>query len=118
MGELKIENRDAGVVRIDVEGVIGVPEKAQPGRGEDRVATYGAFRKQLEAVRAIRAPKVEVNIRSTGGDVNDALLIHDALAGLEAEVTTRCFGYVASGRRSSRRRLRRDGGRFRRMRSI
>ena len=52
MGELKIENRDAGVVRIDVEGVIGVPEKAQPGRGEDRVATYGAFRKQLEAVRA------------------------------------------------------------------
>ncbi len=96
MGELKIENRDAGVVRIDVEGVIGVPEKAQPGRGEDRVATYGAFRKQLEAVRAIRAPKVEVNIRSTGGDVNDALLIHDALAGLEAEVTTRCFGYVAS----------------------
>ena len=28
--------------------------------------------------------------------MNDALLIYDALAALDAEVTTRCYGYVAS----------------------
>ena len=95
-GKLKIKNRGADVVRIDVEGVIGVPEGVQFEEPENRVATYEAFKKQVEAIRSIRSPKVEVNIRSTGGDVNDALLIHDALVGLEAEVTTRCFGYVAS----------------------
>ena len=95
-GKLKIKNRGADVVRIEVEGVIGVPEGAQFEEPGNRVATYEAFKKQVEAIRSIRSPRVEVNIRSTGGDVNDALLIHDALVGLEAEVTTRCFGYVAS----------------------
>ena len=37
-----------------------------------------------------------VDIRSTGGDVNDALLIHDALCSLDAHITTRCYGYTAS----------------------
>ena len=37
-----------------------------------------------------------VEIRSTGGDVNDALLIHDALCGLRARIVTRCYGYTAS----------------------
>jgi ATP-dependent Clp protease protease subunit len=37
-----------------------------------------------------------VNIRSTGGDMNDALLIHDALAELKAKIHTRCYGYTAS----------------------
>ncbi len=37
-----------------------------------------------------------VDIRSTGGDVNDALLIHDALRSLDAHIITRCYGYTAS----------------------
>ncbi len=95
-GIFKIENRDAGVVQIDIEGVIGVSEVAQFDEPQGRIATYGEFKKKVEQIRNIRAPRVEVNIRSTGGEVNDALLIHDALVGLDAEVTTRCFGYVAS----------------------
>ena len=50
----------------------------------------------LRRIAEIEAPEVVVNIRSTGGDVNDALLIHDALRQLPARVTTRCYGYTAS----------------------
>lgn len=81
---------------IDIEGVIGVPERvqfAEPGR---RVATYAEFAASLAAIRSVRSPEVVVNIRSTGGDVNDAFLIYDALTALDAKVTTRCYGYVAS----------------------
>jgi ATP-dependent protease ClpP protease subunit len=37
-----------------------------------------------------------VNIRSTGGDVNDAMLIYEALRATGAHVTTCCYGYTAS----------------------
>ena len=60
------------------------------------MATYEKFRDAVARIAALDAPQVVVNIRSTGGDVNDALLIYDALAALDAEVTTRCYGYVAS----------------------
>ena len=48
------------------------------------------------AHRRDRRPQIVVDIRSTGGDVNDALLIHDALCSLDAHITTRCYGYTAS----------------------
>ncbi len=50
----------------------------------------------MQRIAEIDAPEVVVNIRSTGGDVNDALLIHDALRQLPGRVTTRCYGYTAS----------------------
>ena len=65
-------------------------------RTEVRVATYERFSKALQRIAGIEAPEVVVNIRSTGGDVNDALLIHDALRQLPARITTRCYGYTAS----------------------
>ena len=43
-----------------------------------------------------KAKDIVVNIRSTGGDVNDALLIYESLVALDAKITTRCFGYTAS----------------------
>ena len=46
--------------------------------------------------RITEATQIVVDIRSTGGDVNDALLIHDALCSLDAHITTRCYGYTAS----------------------
>ena len=64
---------------IDIEGTIGVPEEWQFEQPEQRVATYEKFREALRRIAAIEAPEVIVHIRSTGGDVNDALLIHDAL---------------------------------------
>jgi ATP-dependent protease ClpP protease subunit len=50
----------------------------------------------VKRIAAVKADEVIVNIRSTGGDVNDALLIYDALRSLDATITTRCYGYTAS----------------------
>ncbi len=50
----------------------------------------------MSRIAAIEAEEVVVTIRSTGGDVNDALMIHDALTQLKGRITTRCYGYTAS----------------------
>ena len=93
--EIQINN-SAEVCQIDIEGTIGIPEEWQFDDPEARVATYERFRGALQRIAGIEAPEVVVNIRSTGGDVNDALLIHDALSQLPARITTRCYGYTAS----------------------
>ena len=93
--EIQINN-SAEVCRIDIEGTIGIPEEWQFDDPEARVAAYERFSKALQRIAGIEAPEVVVNIRSTGGDVNDALLIHDALRQLPARITTRCYGYTAS----------------------
>ena len=95
--ESKIRISDsAEVCVIDIEGVIGVPEECQFDGEPSQVATYEKFRSQVERISHIESPAVVVNIRSTGGDVNDALLIYEALAALDARITTRCYGYTAS----------------------
>lgn len=86
----------AEVCVIDIEGIIGVPEECQFDGEPSQVATYEKFRKQVERISHIESPAVVVNIRSTGGDVNDAMLIYEALAALDARITTRCYGYTAS----------------------
>ncbi|MBQ8864230.1 MAG: Clp protease ClpP [Rikenellaceae bacterium] len=93
---IKIKAAAEGVTIIDIEGVIGVPEECQFDQPESLVATYRKFKQTVESIGQIHTPQVVVNIRSTGGDVEDALLIYDALRGLDAKVTTRCAGYVAS----------------------
>ena len=93
--DIRITNR-ADLCRIDIEGTIGVPEEWQFENPEQRVATYDKFRDTLRRIAEIEAPEVVVDIRSTGGDVNDALLIHDALRSLQGRITTRCYGYTAS----------------------
>ena len=93
--EIQIKN-SAGVCRIEIEGTIGVPEEWQFDQPEARVATYEKFRDTVQRIAGIDAPQIVVDIRSTGGDVNDALLIHDALCSLDAHITTRCYGYTAS----------------------
>ena len=77
--DIQIRN-SADVCYIDIEGTIGVPEQWQFASPDDRVATYEKFRDAVARIAALDAPQVVVNIRSTGGDVNDALLIYDALA--------------------------------------
>ena len=71
--EIQINNT-AGVCQIDIEGTIGVPEEWQFEEPDARVATYERFRDTLRRIAEIEAPEVVVNIRSTGGDVNDELL--------------------------------------------
>ncbi len=94
--KIKITNLKSGVTTIDIEGTIGVPEEWQFEEPAGRVATYEKFQRTLAAISRIRSARIVVNIRSTGGDVGDALLIYDALTESGAEITTRCRGYVAS----------------------
>lgn len=93
--EIQIHNK-ADLCRIEIEGTIGIPEEWQFEDPDCRVATYERFREALRRIEQIEAPEVIVEIRSTGGDVNDALLIYDALKNLPGRITTRCFGYTAS----------------------
>ncbi|MDR2912447.1 MAG: Clp protease ClpP [Alistipes sp.] len=94
--EIKIKNQRSGPTTIDIEGTIGVSEEWQFEHPATKVATYEKLRRALDEIARIRNSEVTVNIRSTGGDVGDALLIHDALRALDATITTRCHGYVAS----------------------
>ena len=88
--KIEIDN-SAGVATIDIEGQIGVPNFGE----SDKVATYEAFKAKVGEVIKSNPRKVVVNIRSTGGDVNDALLIYDALKEVK-NVETICYGYTAS----------------------
>lgn len=87
---------EAQTCYIDIEGTIGIPEENQFEDASSRVATFEAFRREVKRIAEVAAKSVVVNIRSTGGDVNDALLIYDALRALDARITTRCYGYTAS----------------------
>ena len=78
---------------IDIEGTIGVDPATADSRS---VATYEAFNRALDEIRALDVDQITVNIRSTGGNVADALLIYDALCVLDTQVVTRCHGYTAS----------------------
>lgn len=93
----KIEIKDeASICTIDIEGVIGVSEESQFSTTSQSVATYDRFKEEAAKIREIEAEEVVVNIRSTGGDVNDALLIYESLTSLNAKIVTRCYGYTAS----------------------
>ena len=81
---------------IEIEGTIGIPEEWQFEHPDERVATYEKFRRMVAEISDLETARIVVNIRSTGGDVNDALLIYEALRSTEAEITTRCYGYTAS----------------------
>ena len=87
-------NNSSQTCFIDIEGTIGI-ERGE-GSASSGIATYEAFRREVERIAEVAAQRVVVNIRSTGGDVNDALLIYDALRALDAHITTRCYGYTAS----------------------
>lgn len=92
---IKINNSAESCI-IDIEGTIGIPEEWQFENPQHRIATYEKFKDTIQQIEAINRAKVIVNIRSTGGDVNDALLIYEALKNLDAHITTRCYGYTAS----------------------
>lgn len=93
--KISIKNH-AECCEIEIEGIIGLPEEWQFDHPDQRVATYEGFREALQRITAIEDSEVVVHIRSTGGDVNDALLIYDALRATGAHITTRCYGYTAS----------------------
>ncbi len=97
---IKITNSRKGPTVVEIEGMIGVPEEWQFENPAQRISTYHKFQRTIDDIKRIRAAEVIVNIRSTGGNAEDALMIYDALAELahqnNASVTTRCHGYAAS----------------------
>lgn len=96
IGKITMNSSSNGTVVINIEGTIGVPEDWQFDSDDERVATYEKFRTTLDAIKAIDALTVRINIRSRGGSVEDALLIYEAISALPARVETVCHGYVAS----------------------
>ena len=85
------------VASIDIDGILGVAEEQQFGELDTRVATYERFERALEEIRqGGGVDRLVLNIRSTGGCLEDALLIYDAAREMGVEVVTRCYGYVAS----------------------
>ena len=92
---IKIKN-EVDMTIIDIEGTIGVPESWQSDTPETRVTTYERFKESVSRIADIENSTIRVNIRSTGGDVNDAMLIYEALRATGAKVTTCCYGYTAS----------------------
>ena len=92
---IKIKN-EVDTTIIDIEGTIGVPESWQCDNPEMRVTTYERFKQSVSRIADISNSTIRVNIRSTGGDVNDALLIYEALKATGAKITTCCYGYTAS----------------------
>ena len=93
---IHIVARTQHLTEIDIEGIIGVPESEQFAGSGSPVATYRKFRETVENLRRIHSRNIVVNIRSTGGNINDALLIYETLSALPGEITTRCYGYAAS----------------------
>ncbi|MCH5335458.1 MAG: Clp protease ClpP [Alistipes sp.] len=91
MQNIRIRNR-ADETLIEIDGIIGPAETPFDEEG----SSYRRFRDDLERIRSVDAQAVRVEIRSTGGDVNDALLIYEALRSLNARITTCCYGYTAS----------------------
>jgi ATP-dependent protease ClpP protease subunit len=89
-------NNETEVATIDIEGTIGLTESWQFDNPESRVTTYEHFKECVARIADLRNAHIRVNIRSTGGDVNDAMLIYEALRATGAEVTTCCYGYTAS----------------------
>lgn len=92
---IKIKN-EVNLTTIDIEGTIGMEEAWQFDNPDSRVATYERFRESVSQIADIQNSEIRVNIRSTGGDVNDAILIYEALRATGARVTTCCYGYTAS----------------------
>lgn len=92
---IKIKN-EADCAIIDIEGTIGVPEECQFGDHESYIATYERFKASVSRIADVENSEIRVNIRSTGGSVNDALLIYEALRATGAKVVTCCYGYTAS----------------------
>lgn len=96
---INVKNLSDTELLIEIEGVIGLDERYQFGADNEdgRVSTYERFRSIIGSITS-NVRTLRINIRSTGGSVQDALLIHSLLAELSqrVEIETHCYGFSAS----------------------
>ncbi|MFI3286977.1 MAG: ATP-dependent Clp protease proteolytic subunit [Rikenellaceae bacterium] len=97
---INVKNLNSSEAVIEIEGVIGLNEDMQFADNEtpQRVSTYEKFRNELEKIDTQNVNNLRINIRSMGGSVHDALLIHSAICSLPSNirVQTYCYGFSAS----------------------
>ncbi|MCC8087934.1 MAG: Clp protease ClpP [Rikenellaceae bacterium] len=75
---------------LNISGIIG--DSTEYGEN----FSYPDFSDKIEEIKSGEVEDLVINIRSVGGNVNDALMIYDDLTQLDMQITTRCYGYVAS----------------------
>lgn len=95
-GKIKIKNQADKTATIDIEGTIGVNEEWQFENSENKITTYEKFSQAIEEINNQNIENIVVNIKSIGGNVNEAILIYETLIQANKNITTKCFGYVAS----------------------
>ncbi|MEG0466667.1 MAG: Clp protease ClpP [Mucinivorans sp.] len=96
---INVNNISPTQATIEIRGEIGLPSAWQDEeqRDENTASTYEKFQAILATIVEQGVAKLRLNIRSTGGAVQDALLIHGALSELVGvEIETHCYGFVAS----------------------
>lgn len=96
LGDIKIKAQSPSEAIIEIEGVIGMPEGWQFENSEQKITTYTKFKETIDEITTLEVDSVRVNIHSIGGNVEDAMLIYEALCSIKAKVETYCHGYVAS----------------------
>jgi ATP-dependent protease ClpP protease subunit len=77
------------------------------------------FESSLQKIKKIKTKKIVVNIRSTGGNIDDAIRLYTFLEYLRTKgktITTNCFGYVggvstiiAQGASRGKRKISKNG---------
>jgi len=100
-------NNASDVAVIDIDGFIGRDMLEEHITGEASQNTVEALKGKL---REVRASKIIVNINSSGGDLNDGLVIKDLLQQKGAEIVTNIQGFSASaatviGQAGTKRRM-------------
>lgn len=83
-------NNGPEIAEIDIDGVIGEDWWVDDPKNQNTSANV------REALRAITAPKIVVNINSFGGYASEGMAIHDALVETGKEVETKVYGTAAS----------------------
>ncbi len=97
---INVNNQNTTQVIIDIEGVIGMDESVQfaTESSTPRVSTFQKFKAEIDKIDTDVVESLRLNIRSMGGEVHDALLMHSALVELAQKITieTHCYGFSAS----------------------
>lgn len=93
--DIQITNRN-DTCFVDIEGVIGVPEEWQFDQPSVARSHLRKIPGQPRPAARNRRPGNRRQYPLDGGDVNDALLIYEALSSLDGHIVTRCYGYTAS----------------------
>ena len=93
MNRIKIHNNSATEATIDIDGYIGERYYRDEKEKENSLIR---IREDINAIKAIGATTITINIHSLGGDANHALAIHDALKEHSAKIITKIMGMSAS----------------------